>query len=300
MLPVIAGTDRPVGIKPSGGIRTIADAALYLAIADDIMGPDWGLAGHVPVRRQRRARRGRRRPRRAGARAGRFIELLTPAVLPQEVIRLKRATVVSCRRRRSNSSSPASSAGPCPKGRRRHWRWRSSSEGMVLDERVALTLAMTRSGVVLSWDDLDGPVVDKHSTGGVGDTVSLMLAPAVAVCGAFVPMISGAAWATPAGRSTRCSRSRGTTRTPDRGYVPRASRATSAARSSVRPTTWRPPTSGSTRIRDVTATVESVPLITASILSKKLAAGLDGLAMDVKFGNGAFMSSREKAAISPP
>ena len=55
--------------------------------------------------------------------------------------------------------------------------------GMTLDERVALTLAMTRSGVVLSWDDLDGPVVDKHSTGGVGDTVSLMLAPAVAACG---------------------------------------------------------------------------------------------------------------------
>ncbi|HWM18321.1 MAG TPA: hypothetical protein VNO51_01445, partial [Ilumatobacteraceae bacterium] len=63
--------------------------------------------------------------------------------------------------------------------------------GMVLDERVALTRAMTSSGVVLEWDDLDGPVVDKHSTGGVGDTVSLMLAPAVAACGAFVPMISG-------------------------------------------------------------------------------------------------------------
>ena len=166
--------------------------------------------------------------------------------------------------------------------------------GMVLAERVALTLAMTRSGVVLSWDDLDGPVVDKHSTGGVGDTVSLMLAPAVAACGAFVPMISGRGLGHTGGTLDKMGSIPGYDAIPARETFRRVVRDVGCAiigqTDDLAPADKR-----LYAIRDVTATVESVPLITASILSKKLAAGLDGLAMDVKFGNGAFMTSREDA-----
>jgi thymidine phosphorylase len=166
--------------------------------------------------------------------------------------------------------------------------------GMTLEERVALTLAMTRSGVVLSWDDLDGPVVDKHSTGGVGDTVSLMLAPAVAACGAFVPMISGRGLGHTGGTLDKMFSIPGYNAMPDRETFRSAVRDVGCAiigqTDDLAPADKR-----LYAIRDVTATVESVPLITASILSKKLAAGLDGLAMDVKFGNGAFMSTREQA-----
>ena len=166
--------------------------------------------------------------------------------------------------------------------------------GMTLDERVALTLAMTRSGAVLSWDDLDGPVVDKHSTGGVGDTVSLMLAPAVAACGAFVPMISGRGLGHTGGTLDKMSSIPGYDAMPDRETFRRVVRDVGCAiigqTDDLAPADKR-----LYAIRDVTATVESVPLITASILSKKLAAGLDGLAMDVKFGNGAFMATREAA-----
>ena len=111
-------------------------------------------------------------------------------MLPQEVIRIKR----------DGGALPAAEIeqfvaglvdGSVSEGQAAALAMAIFFNGMTLDERVALTLAMTRSGVVLSWDDLDGPVVDKHSTGGVGDTVSLMLAPVVAVCGVFVPMISG-------------------------------------------------------------------------------------------------------------
>ena len=167
-------------------------------------------------------------------------------------------------------------------------------KGMTLDERVALTLAMTRSGVVLAWDDLDGPVVDKHSTGGVGDTVSLMLAPVVAVCGAFVPMISGRGLGHTGGTLDKMQSIPGYDAMPDRETFRRVVRDVGCAiigqTDDLAPADKR-----LYAIRDVTATVESVPLITASILSKKLAAGLDGLAMDVKFGNGAFMATREEA-----
>jgi thymidine phosphorylase len=166
--------------------------------------------------------------------------------------------------------------------------------GMVLDERVALTRAMTNSGVVLEWDDLDGPVVDKHSTGGVGDTVSLMLAPVVAACGAFVPMISGRGLGHTGGTLDKMSSIPGYAAMPDRDLFRRVVGEVGCAiigqTDDLAPADKR-----LYAIRDVTATVESVPLITASILSKKLAAGLDGLAMDVKFGNGAFMTSREDA-----
>lgn len=167
-------------------------------------------------------------------------------------------------------------------------------QGMERDECVALTTAMMRSGTVLTWEQLDGPVVDKHSTGGVGDTVSLMLAPAVAACGAFVPMISGRGLGHTGGTLDKMGAIPGYSAMPDRELFARVVEDVGCAvigqTDDLAPADKR-----LYAIRDVTATVESVPLITASILSKKLAAGLGGLAIDVKYGNGAFMSTRERA-----
>lgn len=165
--------------------------------------------------------------------------------------------------------------------------------GMSTEEAVALTRAMTRSGAQLSWT-VDGPVLDKHSTGGVGDTVSLMLAPLVAACGGYVPMISGRGLGHTGGTYDKFESIPGYRATPSlaefRRVVGRIGCAVIGQTAELAPADKR-----LYAIRDVTATVESIPLITASILSKKLAAGLDGLAMDVKFGNGAFMAKRADA-----
>jgi thymidine phosphorylase len=165
--------------------------------------------------------------------------------------------------------------------------------GMAPDERVALTSAMTRSGSVLEWD-LDQPVVDKHSTGGVGDKVSLMLAPIVAACGGAVPMISGRGLGHTGGTLDKLDTVPGYDTTPDldklRRVVADAGCAIVGQTAELAPADRR-----LYAIRDATGTVESIPLIVASILSKKLAAGLDALVMDVKFGSGAFMAAREDA-----
>lgn len=168
-------------------------------------------------------------------------------------------------------------------------------KGLSTLETVALTRAMTHSGSVMDWaaQDLGGPILDKHSTGGVGDKVSLMLAPMLAACGACVPMISGRGLATPAARWTRWTASR----------VTRRHRRTHCCARRCRPgcaivgqtADLAPADRRLYAIRDVTATVESILLITASILSKKLAAGLQGLVLDVKTGNGAFAASTEMA-----
>jgi thymidine phosphorylase len=166
--------------------------------------------------------------------------------------------------------------------------------GMAMDERVALTLAMRDSGRVLDWSDMPGPVLDKHSTGGVGDVVSLMLAPAVAACGGFVPMISGRGLGHTGGTLDKLESIPGYAAQPNEALFRKVTRAAGCAiigqTADLAPADKR-----FYGIRDVTATVESIPLITASILSKKLAAGLQGLAMDVKFGNGAFMPTFEAA-----
>ena len=166
--------------------------------------------------------------------------------------------------------------------------------GMSRPECVALTSAMMRSGTVLDWPGLDGPVVDKHSTGGVGDTVSLMLAPVVAACGAYVPMISGRGLGHTGGTLDKMGAIPGYDATPDRdrfrSVVESVGCAIIGQTDDLAPADRR-----LYAVRDVTATVESVPLITASILSKKLAAGLGGLVMDVKYGNGAFMATRAAA-----
>ncbi len=165
--------------------------------------------------------------------------------------------------------------------------------GMTGPEQVALTGAMMRSGAVLSWD-LGRPVVDKHSTGGVGDKVSLVLAPILAACGAAVPMISGRGLGHTGGTLDKLESIPGydVMPTPERlrDVVGRVGCAIIGQTGALAPADRR-----LYAIRDATATVESLPLIVASILSKKLAAGLDALVMDVKAGSGAFMPEPERA-----
>ncbi len=166
-------------------------------------------------------------------------------------------------------------------------------KGMKMDERVALTLAMRDSGLVLQWD-LPGPVVDKHSTGGVGDNVSLMLAPALAVCGTYVPMISGRGLGHSGGTLDKFDSIPGYRTQPDLAALKRVLRECGCAIIGQTPDI-APADKRFYGIRDVTATVESIDLITASILSKKLAAGLEALVLDVKVGTGAFMATSKDA-----
>ena len=165
-------------------------------------------------------------------------------------------------------------------------------QGLSDPETVALTQAMTRSGDLLDWAgaNLGGPVLDKHSTGGVGDKVSLMLAPIVAACGGVVPMISGRGLGHTGGTLDKLASITGYQTAPGTDRLRAALRAAGCAIIG-QTATLAPADRRLYAIRDVTATVESIPLITASILSKKLAAGLHGLVMDVKCGNGAFAAA---------
>lgn len=165
---------------------------------------------------------------------------------------------------------------------------------MNMDERVALTEALRDSGQVLDWSDLDGPVADKHSTGGVGDNVSLMLAPILAACGVFVPMISGRGLGHTGGTLDKFDAIPGYETAPDNELFRKTVRDVKCA--IIGQTGDLAPADGALyAIRDVTATVENISLITASILSKKLAAGLDALILDVKTGSGAFMKELSDA-----
>jgi thymidine phosphorylase len=153
---------------------------------------------------------------------------------------------------------------------------------------------MRDSGEVLQWNHLDGPVLDKHSTGGVGDLVSLVLGPVAAACGACVPMISGRGLGHTGGTIDKLESIPGFDTSLAVEKFQRLVQDNGVA------------IIGQTRalapadrrfyaVRDVTATVASIPLIVASILSKKLAEGLDGLVMDVKLGSGAFMREASRA-----
>ncbi len=210
-------------------------------------------------------------------------------MLPQEIVRAKR----------DGAQLPATAiaefvdgivSGSVSEGQAAAFAMAVFFRGLDVAERVALTTAMTRSGRTLRWD-LPGPVVDKHSTGGVGDTVSLMLAPMVAACGGFVPMISGRGLGHTGGTYDKFESIPGYRADPPIETFQRVVTKVGCAVIGQTPD-LAPADKRLYAIRDVTATVESIGLITASILSKKLAAGLDALAMDVKFGNGAFMPRR--------
>lgn len=166
-------------------------------------------------------------------------------------------------------------------------------QGLTRPELTTLTTAMRDSGKVLSWD-LPGPVLDKHSTGGVGDNLSLMLAPMVAACGGYVPMISGRGLGHTGGTLDKLASIPGYQVAPSEALF-RKTVAECGAAIIGQTGELAPADARLYSIRDITATVESLDLITASILSKKLAAGLDGLVMDVKTGNGAFMAARTDA-----
>ncbi|MCG3460765.1 thymidine phosphorylase [Xenorhabdus bovienii] len=167
---------------------------------------------------------------------------------------------------------------------------------MTMEERVALTLAMRDSGTVLDWKKLNlhGPIVDKHSTGGVGDVTSLMLGPMVAACGGYIPMISGRGLGHTGGTLDKLESIPGFDIFPDeqrfRDIIRDVGVAIIGQTNSLAPADKR-----FYATRDITATVDSIPLITASILGKKLAEGLDALVMDVKVGSGAFMPTYEQS-----
>ncbi len=167
-------------------------------------------------------------------------------------------------------------------------------KGLPVPERVSLTKAMTNSGAVLSWDGFDRPIVDKHSTGGVGDKVSIMLAPIVAACGAYVPMICGRGLGHTGGTYDKLQAIPGFELNP--GWDKFKDTVRKVGCSIIGQTQDLAPADKRIyAIRDVTGTVESLDLITASILSKKIAAGLEALVMDVKVGSGAFMQTMPEA-----
>ncbi|HHX8630070.1 thymidine phosphorylase [Vibrio diabolicus] len=165
---------------------------------------------------------------------------------------------------------------------------------MTMDERIALTCAMRDSGMVIDWSHVNfgGPIVDKHSTGGVGDVTSLMLGPMVAACGGFVPMISGRGLGHTGGTLDKLESIPGYNITPSNDVFGQVTKDAGVAiigqTGDLAPADKRVYAT-----RDITATVDNISLITASILSKKLAAGLESLVMDVKVGSGAFMPTYE-------
>ena len=208
--------------------------------------------------------------------------MTTDAVLPQEIIRRKRdgATLSD---EEINQIVGGIAFGSLSEAQAAAFAMAVFFQGMKQSERVAFTQAMMRTGQVLDWSDLglDGPLLDKHSTGGVGDKVSLILAPLVAAAGGYVPMISGRGLGHTGGTLDKLDSIPGYDTAPDiktfRRNVQKVGCAIIGQTGELAP--------GDRRlygVRDVTATVESIPLIVGSILSKKLAASIDALVMDVK------------------
>jgi thymidine phosphorylase len=213
-------------------------------------------------------------------------------VLPQEVIRRKRdGAALSTAEVKEFIEGLAK--GSVSEGQVAAFAMAVFFKGMTREEAVGLTLAMRDSGTVLKWD-LPGPVVDKHSSGGIGDNLSLMLAPLLAACGCYVPMISGRGLGHTGGTLDKLDSIPGYKTQPDLDLFRKVTREAGCC--IIGQTADLAPADKCLYgIRDVTATVESVPLITASILSKKLAAGLGHLVLDVKCGSGAFMQNIDEA-----
>lgn len=216
-------------------------------------------------------------------------------MIPQEIIRRKR-NGETLSTEEIEAFIAALAAGRLSEGQIGAFAMAVWFKGMTRAETVALTLSMARSGDMLDWRDIERPIADKHSTGGVGDNVSLMLAPIAAACGLAVPMISGRGLGHTGGTLDKLESIPGYGITPDAVLFRKAVKDVGCA--IIGQTGSLAPADGRLyAVRDVTATVDSVPLITASILSKKLAAGLQTLVLDVKTGNGAFMTDHEEAMI---
>lgn len=185
-------------------------------------------------------------------------------------------------------------SGEVPEYQVSAWLMAVFFRGMSFRETADLTDLMLRSGSTMDLSGIAGPFVDKHSTGGVGDKVSLVLAPIAAACGVRVPMMSGRALGHTGGTLDKLESIPGyTTRLDEkrfREYIGRDGFAMTGQTDAIVPADKR-----LYSLRDVTATVESVPLITASILSKKVAEGAEALVFDVKSGPGAFMKTVEDA-----
>jgi len=166
--------------------------------------------------------------------------------------------------------------------------------GLSLEEQNFLTEAMLASGDKLDFSDVDAPLADKHSTGGVGDKTSLIIAPLAAACGVFVPMISGRGLGHTGGTLDKLESIEGynvnLSTEEFKRIVKKCGFAMTGQTAEIAPADRK-----IYSLRDATATVESIPLIVASIMSKKLAEGLDALVLDVKTGSGAFMQDFEKS-----
>ena len=177
------------------------------------------------------------------------------------------------------------------------WAMAVYLNGMTTAETAALTKSMLRSGDVFDWSSFAAgpPNADKHSSGGIGDKASIPLAPALACCGVRVPMISGRGLGATGGTLDKLEAIPGFRVAYDLEEVQQIATDVGCVICSSSPRLV-PADRKLYALRDVTATVPSIPLITASIMSKKLAEGLDALVLDVKFGSGAFMKTREQAA----
>lgn len=215
-------------------------------------------------------------------------------MLPQEIIRKKRNREILSAEE-INFFIKALSSGELADIQAASFSMAVYLNGLSKDETLALTLAMRDSGEKLSWNEItDGPIVDKHSTGGVGDKVSLMLAPMLSACGAYVPMIAGRGLGHTGGTLDKLDSLKGYKTNVDIALFKKTVKETGCA--IIGQTEDLAPADKKLyAIRDVCATVESIPLITASILSKKLSAGLQCLVMDIKCGNGAFMENFDRA-----
>ena len=167
-------------------------------------------------------------------------------------------------------------------------------QGMKSYEIVALTQAMLHSGKILNFPNIKGPIIDKHSTGGVGDKSSIILAPAVSVCGVFIPMISGRALGHTGGTLDKIETIPGFNTKISineiKTLVEKVGCCLISQSKEIAPADKK-----LYALRDVTATVECLPLIVSSIMSKKLAEGIDGLLLDVKYGSGAFLPKHDDA-----
>jgi thymidine phosphorylase len=216
-------------------------------------------------------------------------------MLPQEIIRRKRDGL-RLADEEITTFIEGIAAGGVGEGQMAAFAMAVLLKGLDEVEKVSLTRAMARSGAVLEWssENLGGPVLDKHSTGGVGDKVSLILAPIVAARGGFVPMISGRGLGHTGGTLDKLAAIAGYETQPGLDALRRVIKSVGCAIIGATPE-LAPADRRLYAVRDITGTVESIELITASILSKKLAAGLDGLVMDVKIGSGAFLPNRADA-----